>query len=498
MKKALSVILACLMVALLLTPCLYAADAPEEACLGWGDMDGDGKATSGDARLVLRQSVNLENYPEEATRRCDIDKDNKITSADARFVLRLSVGLEKYPGHEILAVIGRDVTCTQDGMTDGAYCVICEKEMIPQETIPATGHKEVVDEAVAATCTEDGLTEGKHCENCGEVFVAQEVVPALGHDAVAVVATATDVCQEAQVCARCGEELSPELKHEYKAGSTVTPEKGIECTRCHKAAIPSFNELVNELKAQPHTYTTFSKSETEISDPKFTGIMLLLKSAFEDEFKETMGKETDYTPLSAETEVNEYTYEIIGSDVVSLLTDADVKSTSTENVTGVDFIKNLPDSYTATNNKTYDLTALKAKEIGDVLKVTVNVKPERYSDVKNQGGAVVVNKICSEYGDMISSAMNEFASMNEDFIKCDCDCLSTVTVTYYFERATLSPIAACYNITMDIDEKMTIDISGLGDDAGLSIPAALGKTGSISFDVGTNINNYFFFDDYIA
>ena len=94
MKKALSVILACLMIALLLTPCLYAADKPVDACTAWGDMDGDNKTTSGDARLVLRQSVGLEKYPEEATRRCDIDKDNKITSADARFVLRCSVGLE--------------------------------------------------------------------------------------------------------------------------------------------------------------------------------------------------------------------------------------------------------------------------------------------------------------------------------------------------------------------------------------------------------------------
>ena len=50
------------------------------------------------------------------------------------------------------------------------------------EEIPATGHKEVTDVAVAATCTAAGKTEGKHCEVCNTVFVAQEDIPALGHD----------------------------------------------------------------------------------------------------------------------------------------------------------------------------------------------------------------------------------------------------------------------------------------------------------------------------
>ena len=62
-----------------------------------GDADGDGRITSADARLALRRSVNLEDFPEESAAyyACDADKDRKVTSADARLILRASVGLEE-------------------------------------------------------------------------------------------------------------------------------------------------------------------------------------------------------------------------------------------------------------------------------------------------------------------------------------------------------------------------------------------------------------------
>ncbi len=59
-------------------------------------MDGDGKISSADARLALRRSVNLEDYPAGSAQylACDVDADGKVTSADARLILRASVGLE--------------------------------------------------------------------------------------------------------------------------------------------------------------------------------------------------------------------------------------------------------------------------------------------------------------------------------------------------------------------------------------------------------------------
>jgi len=69
-------------------------------------------------------------------------------------------------------------TCTAEGSRTRS----CECGETETETIPAVGHTEVVDAAVAATCTADGKTEGKHCSVCAQVLTAQEAIPATGHD----------------------------------------------------------------------------------------------------------------------------------------------------------------------------------------------------------------------------------------------------------------------------------------------------------------------------
>ena len=86
-------------------------------------------------------------------------------------------------------------------------CTICKETKT--EVIPATGHTEVIDEAVEATCTTPGKTEGKHCSVCNEVLVAQEEIPAKGHSWDEGVITTAPTCSDAGVktytCTVCSE-----------------------------------------------------------------------------------------------------------------------------------------------------------------------------------------------------------------------------------------------------------------------------------------------------
>ena len=103
----------------------------------------------------------------------------------------------------------KDATCTVPGYTGDTYCKDCGEKIGTGTAIPAKGHTEVIDEAVAATCTTPGKTEGKHCSVCNEVLVPQEEIPAKGHSWDKGVITTSPTCSDAGVktytCTVCSE-----------------------------------------------------------------------------------------------------------------------------------------------------------------------------------------------------------------------------------------------------------------------------------------------------
>ena len=134
----------------------------------------------------------------------DVDANGKINMLDILTICQYYVdgckydpngyGVKLLPGkracqHSMQYFAAKAATCEADGNIEYWYCSNCTiyfsdadglNEINAMDAvISATGHTEVVDEAVAPTYDATGLTEGSHCSVCNVVLIAQEVIPVL-------------------------------------------------------------------------------------------------------------------------------------------------------------------------------------------------------------------------------------------------------------------------------------------------------------------------------
>ena len=102
-------------------------------------------------------------------------------------------------------------TCTENGYTE--YTCKCGDTYKDNEV--AAKHTEEVVAGKDATCTEEGLSEGKKCSVCNEILVEQTVVAAKGHEfgewTVVKEPTFTEVGTKEQACKNCDEKITEEI-----------------------------------------------------------------------------------------------------------------------------------------------------------------------------------------------------------------------------------------------------------------------------------------------
>ncbi len=165
--------------------------------------------TNADMDAAENVSLTFKAYIVQANYEGEVDSDNDC--------VLYGLSLTEYENYTAIVANSKLVTeiaavaatCNETGLTVGYKCADCDKVLVAQEVVPATGHGYSYVAAVDATCTDEGTTEGYICPDCGKRISGLRTVGALGHE-----------FGEDGVCTRCGEVA--EMKKSGTGTTTTT------------------------------------------------------------------------------------------------------------------------------------------------------------------------------------------------------------------------------------------------------------------------------------
>ena len=82
--------------------------------------------------------------------------------------------------HTVVTRSGVKPSCTEPGLTEGRYCVVCDAVLAEQTVIPANGHTEAAIPDIEPGCDMPGYIGGGCCSVCGVVLIEPKLVPPTG------------------------------------------------------------------------------------------------------------------------------------------------------------------------------------------------------------------------------------------------------------------------------------------------------------------------------
>ncbi len=149
-------------------------------------------------------------------------KTNGASFHSAALITKKKTSKSLHSIHIMRAVKNVKPTCTEKGYT--LYqCYLCSYTNKKYTSAPL-GHKEVTVKGTPATCTEDGLSDGSVCSVCNKVLQKQKKLPALDHDWECEIAKATPVADGKiyNYCTRCDEHFETVIARPFQYNVNVS------------------------------------------------------------------------------------------------------------------------------------------------------------------------------------------------------------------------------------------------------------------------------------